>query len=128
VALSDASIYAFLPFVVVVALGIGVGVVFWQRVATRRVIAGRRVVEPDLATPARDAQLPGRPWWANPWLWLVVCVAFVLLGVVVWPWLFGGTVLFLPFVWVWRPRREPRVDPRTNGHGRRGDTGSFTGA
>ena len=41
-----------------------------------------------------------------------------LLGVFVWPGLFGGMFLFLPFVWVWRPRRPPPVDPRTNGHAR----------
>jgi hypothetical protein len=127
-ALSDAAVYAWLPFVVVVALGIGVGLVFWQRVMTRRVLAGRRIVEPDLAVPPRDAPAgPRRPWWGSPWLWLGVCGVFVVLGVVVWPGLFGGTVVFLPFVWVWRPRRQPAPDPRTNGHSRRGDTGSFTG-
>jgi hypothetical protein len=128
VALSDASFYSFLPFVVLIALGIGVGVVFWQRVSTQRVLAGRRMVEADLAAPPRDAPArPGRPWWGNPWLWLVVCGVFVVLGLVVWRGLFGGTVVFLPFVWIWRPRRAPVVDPRTNGHSRRGDTGSFTG-
>jgi hypothetical protein len=63
-------------------------------------------------------RLDDRPWWRNPLLWLTVCVVFVLLGVFVWPWLFGGMFLFLPFVWVWRPRRSPPVDPRTNGHTR----------
>ena len=63
-------------------------------------------------------RLDDRPWWANPLLWLTVCVVFVLLGVFVWPGLFGGMFLFLPFVWVWRPRRPPPVDPRTNGHAR----------
>jgi hypothetical protein len=97
-------------------------------VATRRVLAGRRVVEADLAAPPRDAPAaPGRRWWGNPWLWVAVCGVFAVLGVLVWPGLFGGTVVFLPFVWVWRPRREPKLDPHTNGHGRRGDTGSFTG-
>jgi uncharacterized membrane protein YphA (DoxX/SURF4 family) len=128
VAVSDGAIYAFLPFVVVIALGIGLGVVFWQRVSTRRALAGRRIVEADLGAPPRDAPArPVRPWWGNAWVWLLVCGVFVVLGLFVWPGLFGGTFLFLPFVWVWRPRRVPTVDPRTNGHSRRGDTGSFTG-
>jgi hypothetical protein len=127
ISVSDSAIYAFLPFVVLVAVGIGVGVVFWQRVATRRVLAGRRVVQADVATPPRDRPTWRRPWWGNPWLWVAVCGVFVVLGVVVWPWLFGGTVVVLPFAWVWRPRREATIDPRTNGHARRGDTGSFTG-
>ena len=29
----------------------------------------------------------------------------VVLGIYVWPGLFGGTLLLLPFVWVRRPRR-----------------------
>jgi hypothetical protein len=61
-------------------------------------------------------RLDDRPWWGNPLLWLTVCVVFVLLGVFVWPGLFGGMFLFLPFVWVWRPRRPPPIDPRSNGH------------
>jgi hypothetical protein len=53
-------------------------------------------------------------------------VVFVILGIFVWPGLFGGTFLFLPFIWVWRPRRRD-VDPRTNGHGSRVDPGSLGG-
>jgi hypothetical protein len=64
-------------------------------------------------------RLEDRPWWGNPLLWLTMCVVLVVLGVFVWPGLFGGMFLFLPFVWVWRPRRQPPVDPRTNGHARR---------
>ena len=40
--------------------------------------------------------------------------------------LFGGAFIVLPFVWIWRPRREPKMDPRTNGHTSR-DAGTFTG-
>jgi hypothetical protein len=60
-----------------------------------------------------------RPWWGNPSLWLAVGVVFVILGVVVWPGLLGGTFIVLPLVWIWRPRRPPPVDPRTNGHSQR---------
>ena len=42
----------------------------------------------------------------------------------VWPGLFGGAFIVLPFVWIRRPRREPRMDPRTNGHARRDGTAS----
>jgi hypothetical protein len=62
--------------------------------------------------------VPARPWWGNPWLWVGVSAVFVVLGIFVWPGLFGGVVLFLPFVWVSRPR-PPEMDPRTNGHSRR---------
>ena len=51
----------------------------------------------------------------------------VVLGIFVWPGLFGGTFLFLPFIWVWRPRRGRDVDPRSNGHGSRVDPGSLGG-
>jgi ABC-type Fe3+ transport system permease subunit len=117
-----------LPVVVAVMLTAGFALVFLQRAAMRR-SAGRRIVEADVATPPRDAPpRPARPWWGNPWLWVAACALFAVLGFVVWPGLFGGTFVFLPFVWVWRPRREPKPDPRTNGHSRRGDTGSFTGS
>ena len=42
----------------------------------------------------------------------------VVLGLVVWPGLLGGIFLFVPFVWLSRPR-APVVDPRSNGHARR---------
>ncbi len=62
---------------------------------------------------------PGRrPWWGSPWLWLGVCVISIVLGVLVWPWLFGGVFLFLPFVWIGRRPGGTRMDPRTNGHAR----------
>lgn len=57
-----------------------------------------------------------RPWWGDPWLWLALCAVSVVLGVLVWPWLFGGVFVFLPFVWFRRPKGGPDVDPRTNGH------------
>ena len=60
-----------------------------------------------------------RAWWQNPLLWLSIGVVFVIAGTFAWPGLFVGTFLVLPFVWVWRPRRPPPADPRTNGHQRR---------
>jgi hypothetical protein len=63
-----------------------------------------------------------RSWWGSPWLWLFLCAVFLVLGVWVWPYLFGGVFVFLPFVWVSRPRGDP-MDPRTNGHAK-GDRGN----
>jgi hypothetical protein len=51
-------------------------------------------------------------------LWLGVCAASLVLGFTVWPGLFGGTFLFLPFVWIGRTRRDG-IDPTSNGHSRR---------
>jgi hypothetical protein len=124
---SNELVFLLLPFVTAAALGFGFFVVFRERAAARRSWAQRRLVEPDLASPPRDpSPSPDRPWWGSPWLWLTACAVFLVLGIVVWPGLFGGTFLFLPFVWVWRPRRSRQVDPRTNGHGRTGGSGSFT--
>ena len=67
-----------------------------------------------------------RPWWGNPWLWVGVCLIFLVLGFFVWPGLFGFSFFFLPFVWVWRPRRT-EIDPRTNGHAKRQDPSSLGG-
>ena len=61
-----------------------------------------------------------------PLFWVAVCAISLILGFVVWPGLFGGAFIVLPFVWIWRPRREPKMDPRTNGHTSR-DAGTFTG-
>jgi hypothetical protein len=47
----------------------------------------------------------------------------ILLGVFVWPGLFGFTFIAVPFVW-WSKPRPPRIDPRSNGHAHR-DAGSF---
>jgi hypothetical protein len=117
-----------MPFVVAVTLGLGFLLVFRQRAAAREVLRRRaQLAEPDLATPLRDPRPPERPWWGSPWLWLGMSVMFVVLGIFVWPGLFGGTFLFLPFIWVWRPRRGRDVDPRTNGHGSRTDPGSLGG-
>jgi hypothetical protein len=105
-----------LPLVVLIALA-GAFVLMLRRRAWMP--AADRVAEPDLATPPADSPAAGRPWWGNPWLWVAVCGVFVVLGLFVWPWLFGGTFLFLPFVWVWRPRPRRRIDPRANGHAKR---------
>ena len=116
-----------LPFVVSIVLGVGFVLVFRERAAVREVMRRRaQLAEPDLATPLRDPPPPERPWWGNPWLWLLVSAVSVVLGIFVWPGLFGGTFLFLPFIWVWRPRGKD-VDPRANGHGSRVDPGSLGG-
>jgi hypothetical protein len=45
-----------------------------------------------------------RPWWGNPLIWLAVSAVFLVLGIFVAPHFLGGTVIFLPFLWIW-PRR-----------------------
>jgi hypothetical protein len=77
-----------------------------------------RIVQPDLVTPPRDPPAPKRPWWGNPWLWVGVSALFVVLGLGVWLGLLGGVFLFVPFVWLSRPKAS-MVDPRSNGHAKR---------
>ena len=60
-----------------------------------------------------------RAWWGNPWLWVGVSLVSLVLGLLVWPVWFGGVFVFLPFVWMGKPR-GPRVDPRGNGHSQEG--------
>ena len=117
-----------LPFIVAITLGVGFLLVFRERAAANDVLRRRaQLAEPDLATPLRDPKPPERPWWGNPWLWLAIAAVFVVLGIYVWPGLFGGTFFFLPFIWVWRPRRGRDVAPRTNGHEKREDPSSLGG-
>ena len=62
-----------LPFIVAITLGVGFLLVFRERAAAHEVLRRRaQLAEPDLATPLRDPQPPERPWWGNPWLWLLV--------------------------------------------------------
>jgi hypothetical protein len=119
---NDRWVYAALPFITTVALGAGFFVVFRQRAAARRAMAPmtREAVSP------RPVASDHRPWWGNPWLWVGICAISIVLGLLVWPGLLGGVVIVLPFVWIGRPRRPPRMDPRTNGHTTR-DAGAFTG-
>jgi len=121
-ATGEPSIYAILPFITIAALGLGFLVVFRQRAAARRALPPA----PAAAPPPSRGGAPDRPWWGNPWLWVSVCAVSIVLGLFVWPGLFGGVVFVLPFVWIGRPRHEPRMDPRTNGHTSR-DAGAFTG-
>ena len=117
-----------LPFIVAITLGVGFLLVFRERAAAHEVLRRRaQLAEPDLATPLRDPKPRERPWWGNPWLWLLAAAVFVVLGIYVWPGLFGGTFFFLPFIWVWRPRRGRDVDPRANGHEKRQDPSSLGG-
>jgi hypothetical protein len=39
--------------------------------------------------------------------WLAVPAVFVVLGLIVFPRLFGFAFLFIPFIWIARPRRHP---------------------
>ena len=122
--MDDRWVYAVLPFITIVALGVGFAVVFRQRAAARRALPPpmHTAASPSPRAGARD----DRPGWGNPWLWGGVCATSILLGVFVWPGLFGVVVFVFPFVWIGRPRRGPRMDPRTNGHTTR-DAGAFTG-
>jgi hypothetical protein len=55
-----------------------------------------------------------RPWWGHPGTWIAASAAFFLLGVFVFPKLFGFTFIFLPFLWVgglWRSRRSGNEEP-----------------
>jgi hypothetical protein len=106
----NAWIYAVLPFLTMAVLTAGLVIVFRQRASARR--------SRERPAGARGAG-PARPWWGNPWLWIVGCLVSILLGFFVWPWLFGFTLVFLPFVWIRRPRRERQMDPKTNGHSAR---------
>jgi hypothetical protein len=57
-----------------------------------------------------------RPLWGHPGLWLLASGAFVLLGVFVFPKLFGFTFVFLPFLWVGGLlRRRPPEDGAPGG-------------
>ena len=112
--------FVVLPLVVLALISAGFVMVFrrgWRmdRSAFRR---SARIVEPDLVTPPRDPPPPKRPWWGNPWLWVGVSTLFVILGLVLWLGFFGGVFLFVPFVWVSRPKAS-MVDPRSNGHAKR---------
>jgi hypothetical protein len=111
-------IFAILPFVVLVTLGWGSWLVFRQRSAARREAGRGEVASRSAASASRDLVRRGRPWWGDPWLWVGVSAVFVVLGIFVWPGLFGGVIVFLPFVWVARSRSS-EMDPRTNGHSRR---------
>jgi hypothetical protein len=115
-------IYLVLPFVVGLFLAFGFVLVLRQRATLRRELERSRIAEAEAQTaPAQAAKTSTaeRPWWGTPWLWLAICGVFVVLGFFVWPGLFGFTFLFLPFVWVSRPRRREEMDPRTNGHSKR---------
>lgn len=47
-----------------------------------------------------------RPWWGSPLVWLALCGVSAFLGLVFAPHLFGGVFLFLPFLWLGKPRRR----------------------
>jgi uncharacterized membrane protein YraQ (UPF0718 family) len=111
----NAWVYAILPFLTMAVLTVGFIVVFRQRAKTRRELGARRT----------SRTVVPRPWWLRPWVWLVTVLVAALLGVSVWPGFFALALVVVPVAWRGRPRRTPRVDPRTNGHGHR-DGGAFT--
>lgn len=113
-------LYVVLPFVVLAALSFGSVLILRRRWRMDRAAMRRaaRLVEPDIVTPPRDAPPVAYPRWANPWLWVGVSAAFVVLGFLVWPALFGGVFLFIPFAWRSRSK-PPTMDPRSNGHAKR---------
>ena len=113
-------LFVVLPFVALALLSAGFVLFFrrgWRmdRAALRR---AARMVEPDIVTPPRDPPALTRPWWGNPWLWIGVSAVFVVLGLAVWLGFFAGVFLFVPFVWLSRPKPST-VDPRSNGHAKR---------
>ena len=74
------------------------------------------VVAGAAALRGQRAEAPQRPLRATPVLWVAASVAFVLLGVFVFPRLFGFGVLFLPFLLARsfgrrRPDNERREPP-----------------
>jgi hypothetical protein len=111
----NAWVYGVLPFVTMAVLTVGFVVVFRQRSAARRAALAMQ--------PRRPRERPTRPWWANPLVWLGLGLVSVLLGVFVWPGLFGFTFIFIPILW-WRRPKTPELDPRSNGHSHR-DADSF---
>jgi hypothetical protein len=113
-------LYVVLPFVTLALLSFGVVYLYRRRWRMDRAAVRRaaRMVEPDIVTPPRDPRPPPRPWWGSPRLWVAVSVVFVLLGIFVWPVLFGGVFLLVPFIWLSRPQAST-MDPRSNGHAKR---------
>jgi hypothetical protein len=67
-----------------------------------------------LAVATRREGAPGRPRLGLPGLSIAAAAAFLLLGLVVAPRLFGFAILFLPLLWVRRAGRRPR-GPSTRG-------------
>jgi hypothetical protein len=113
-------LFVVVPFLVLAALSTGSVLILRRRWRMDRAAMrhAARLVEPDIVTPPRDSSPVAFPRWANPWLWVGVSAAFAVLGFIVWPALFGGVFLFIPFVW--GSRSKPRImDPRSNGHAKR---------
>ena len=71
------------------------------------------VVAGAVAFRDRGTRDPERPFWGSPVVWVAGSVAFVLLGLFVFPRLFGFGVLFLPFLLARSfGRRRPDNDRR----------------
>lgn len=113
-------LFVVLPFAALAIFSAAFVLVFRRRWRMDRAALRRasRIVEPDLVTPPRDPPASERPWWGNPWLWIGVSAVFVVLGLIVWLGFFAGVFLFVPFVWLSRPKPST-MDPRSNGHTKR---------
>ena len=111
----DAWVYAILPFLTMAVLTVGFVIAFRQRAKARRALGAR---------PGRSTT-PTKPWWMQPAAWAGVVVLALVLGTLVWPGLYALGLVVVPVAWRARPRRTPRVDPRSNGHAHR-DGGAFT--
>lgn len=118
--MSGDLLFVVLPFLVLAALSFGAVYLYRRRWRMDRAAVrhAARLVEPDIVTPPRDPPPPRRPWWGSPWLWGAVTAGFVLLGFFVWPGLFGGVFLLVPFIWLSKPQTST-MDPRSNGHAKR---------
>lgn len=113
----NAWVYAILPFLTMAVLTVGFIVVFRQRAKTRRAATAPRT------RPAPAS--PWRAWWLQPWVWIAIVVAALMLGTLVWPGLYALVLVVVPLAWRGRTHRGPAVDPRSNGHAHR-DGGAFT--
>lgn len=76
--------------VVLTAVAVGLGAVVFGRIAHRD--AG--------------SDVPERPWWGNPVVWIGFSVGFIALGLFVAPRLLGFTFLLLPLIWMRLPGRR----------------------
>lgn len=56
-----------------------------------------------------------RPPWGDPRLWLAAALPLLLVGLVLAPKIFGGAIVFLPFLWIVRPRAGSRRSPDGGG-------------
>lgn len=117
----DATVYTILPFVVALALGLAFWAMFRRHSPLRRRLSGAAGGQGGRPPHAGG---PPRPWWGRPALWITVSVVSLILGLLVSPKLFGGVIIFLPFLWVGGWPRRSRRPPDPSQNGRRSGNGS----